>query len=485
MMRKYIIIGVATLAATAMVAAGAGRLAPSTSMLQATDTIVPDTQTVNTPADGQDGTVVDEVVWVVGDEAILRSEIEVMRIQGEAEGVTWDGDADCRIPEQIAVQKLFLHQAALDSIEVTESEIAQGVEQRINYWIQMPQIGSKERLEEIQRKSITQIRQEMHDDYKNQMLVQRMQAKLVEDVAVSPAEVRAYFKDMPADSIPMVPTTVEVEIMTMTPKISAEEINRVKDELRNYTERVTNGETTFGTLARLYSEDPGSARQGGELGYMGRGMLDPAFASVAFNLTDPSKISKIVETEFGYHIIQLIDKRGDRINCRHILMKPKVSDEAVEQAKLRLDSVANDIKEGKFSFEDAVTFLSDDKDTRSNHGLMVNSSENERTSRFKMQDLPSEVARAVAPLEVGQMSEPFKMVNTKGKTVCAIVKLKNRIDAHRANITEDFQVLKDMVMEKRRDEIIHNWVVKKIKDTYVRMSPEYAGCNFEYEGWVK
>lgn len=431
------------------------------------------------------GTVVDEVVWVVGDEPILKSEIEVMRIQGEAEGMSWGDDADCRIPEQIAVQKLFLHQAALDSIEVSESEIAQGVEQRINYWIQLPQIGSKERLEEFQKKSISQIRQEMHDDYKNQLLVQRMQAKLVEDINISPAEVRAYFRDLPADSIPMVPTTVEVEILTMTPKIAQEELNRVKDELRSYTERVTNGETSFATLARLYSEDPGSARQGGELGYMGRGMLDPAFATVAFNLTDPNKISKIVETEFGYHIIQLIDKRGDRINCRHILMKPRVSSEAIEQAKHRLDSISNDIKDGKFTFEEAVTYLSDDKDTRSNNGLMVNSSESERTSRFRMQDLPTEVAREVEGLQVGEMSSPFQMVNSRGKTVCAIVKLKNRTDAHRASITEDFQVMKDVVTNHRRAEIIHDWVVRKIKDTYVRMDPRYAACDFEYEGWIK
>lgn len=429
--------------------------------------------------------VVDEVVWVVGDEPILKSEVEIMKLQGEAEGTKWGGDPDCVIPEQIAVQKLFLHQAALDSIEVTESEIAQGIDQQINYWISLPQIGSKEKLEAFQHKSMAQIRQDLHDDYKNRQLVQRMQEKLVGDIKVSPAEVREYFKNLPVDSIPMIPTTVEVEILTQTPKVEPEEVNRIKNQLRDYTDRVTKGETSFATLARLYSEDPGSARQGGELGYMGRGMLDPAFAAAAFNLTDPKKVSKIVESEFGYHIIQLVDKRGDKVNVRHILLKPHISMASIDAAKERLDSINSDIKAGKFTFEDATAYLSDDKDTKNNHGLMVNSSENVRTSRFKMKDLPSEVARVVEGLKVGEVSAPFQMVDAKGKVVCAIVKLKSRVPEHRATITEDFQAMKDIVVAHRRQEMIHNWVVKKIKETYVRINPRYQNCKFQYEGWVK
>ncbi len=259
----------------------------------------------------------------------------------------------------------------------------------------------------------------------------------------------------------------------------------MKEELRSYTERVTNGEATFATLARLYSEDPGSARQGGELGFIGRGMLDPAFATVAFNLSDPKKISKIVETDFGYHIIQLIDRRGDKINCRHILLKPRVSDESIVAGKARLDSIANDIRDGKFTFDAAAMLLSDDKDTRNNNGLMANSSENSRTSRFRMQDLPTEVAREIEGMNVGDVSKAFSMVNSKGKTVCAVVKLKSRTDAHRATIMGDFQALQDIVVAKRREQIIHEWVVKKIKEVYVRMNPRYADCDFEYEGWRK
>ena len=444
--------------------------------------------------------IVDEVVWVIGDEPILKSDIEVTRIQAAMEGVRWSGDPDCAIPEQLAVQKLFLHQAAIDSIDkdITENDIALEIEQRIEYMVE--QVGSREKLEEYRRQSLSQIRQSMHDDLRDQLLIQRMKQKLVADLSVTPAEVRRYFKDMPEDSIPYVPTEVEVQIITLTPRISAEEINRVKEELRSYTDRVNSGETSFSTLARLYSEDPGSARLGGELDYEGRATFDPAFAAVAFNLTDPTKVSKIVESEFGYHIIQLIDKRGDKIKVRHILRKPVVSDSAVNVALERLDTIVADVRAGlpplplrgqlteeKWTFEDAVAFFSDDKDTRNNHGLMANRTEygQLKSSRFQMQELPTEVARAVDTLQVGEISAPFQMIDKRGKTVCAVAKLKNRIIGHRATVTEDFQVLKDVVLDKRRTEFLHKWVVDKIKGTYVRLNDQYKDCKFEYEGWIR
>ena len=428
--------------------------------------------------------VIDEVVWVVGDEPILKSDIEAMRMQAEANGLKWDGNPDCSIPEELAVQKLFLHQAAIDSIEVTEAQISQSIDDQINYWIQLAD-GSREKLEEYSKQTISQMRQEMHDEFKNRELIQKMKQKIVEDISVSPAEVRKYFQNLPEDSIPQVPTTVEVQIITRQPRVSIEEVNRVKDALREYTDRVNRGETTFATLARLYSED-GSARQGGEIGFTPKAVLDPAFASVAFNLTDPNKISKIVETEFGFHIIQLIDKRGERINVRHILLKPRVTRDDMKQASEKLDSIAADIREGKFTFEEAATFLSDDKDTKSNHGLMANTPDQQtRTSKFRMQDLPSEVARAVEGLKVGEISAPFEMVNNKGKNVCAIIKLKSRVDSHRATITEDFQTMKDVVLNKRREQVLNDWVANKLKNTYVRMNDRYKDCKFQYQGWVK
>ena len=406
-----------------------------------------------------------------------------MRMQGLAEGITFGSNPDCAIPEQLAVQKLFLHQAQIDSIDVPESDIVTGVNQQINRWIEAA--GSQEKLEEYRKQSVNEMREQLHDEFKNQQLIQKMKQKLVENVKVSPADVRAYFRNLPEDSIPFVPTEVEVQILVQAPKIKQTEITRVKDQLRNFTQRVNDGETTFATLARLYSEDTESARQGGELGYMGRGLLDPAFASVAFNLTDPKKISKIVESDFGYHIIQLIDKRGDKINCRHILLKPKVSYDEIDAASLRLDSISNDIRKGKFTFEQAVAFLSDDKDTKNNQGLMSNSTAEGMTSRFKMKELPTEVARVVDTLKVGELSAPFQMINSKGKNVVAVVKLKSRTEEHKAKITEDFQVMKEIVLNKEREKTINNWVANKIKHTYVRMSDRYKNCNFQYQGWIK
>ncbi|MBR1410573.1 MAG: peptidylprolyl isomerase [Prevotella sp.] len=432
------------------------------------------------------GTVIDEVVWVVGDEAILRSDVENMRMQAAMEGVKWHGNPDCTIPEQIAVQKLFKHQAEIDSIEVTDADVAQEVEQQISYWLEMVD-GSRERLEEYKHQNLMQIRADLREQMKDQRMVQEMRKKLVENISVTPAEVRRYFSNLPQDSIPFVPTEVEVQIVQITPKIDPEEVNRVKDELRNYTERVNKGETRFQTLAQLYSEDPGSARRGGELGLMGRGTLDPAFAQVAFNLTDPKKVSKIVESEFGYHIIQLIEKRGDKVNVRHILRKPIVSDEAIERALGRLDSIADDLRAEKFTFEDAASLISDDKDTRNAKGLLSTDmmKTGKTSSKFRMQDLPPEIAKAVDTLKVGEISHAFQMINQRGKTVCVIAKLKNRIDGHRATVTEDFQTLKEVVLNKRREDCIHQWVVDKIKNTYTRLNDDYKDCEFEFEGWIK
>jgi peptidyl-prolyl cis-trans isomerase SurA len=329
------------------------------------------------------------------------------------------------------------------------------------------------------------MKQELHDEFKNRELAQRMKQKLVENVAIRPTDVREYFQTVPEDSLPFVPTTVEVEIITNQPRIPMEEINKVKDELRSYTDRVQKGEVSFATLARLYSEDPGSARDGGEMDYVGRGMLDPAFAQAAFNLTDPHKISKIVESEFGFHIIQLIDRRGDKIKCRHILRKPVVPQKAIDETMLRMDSIVADLRANKFSFEDGATVISDDKDTKNNRGLMANVTEEGRTSRFQMKELPTEVAHAIENLKVGEISDPFTMTNSRGKTVCAIVRLKARNEGHKATITEDFQLMSHIVLEREQAKVLKKWVQDKIKNTYVRIDDRYKGCDFEYEGWIK
>ena len=429
---------------------------------------------------GQDN-VIDEVVWVVGDEAILKSEVEEAQMSAQYEGRRFDGDPYCVIPEEIAVQKLFLHQAALDSIEVAESEVIQRVDYMTNVYI--ANIGSREKMEEYFNKTSSQIRETLRDNAREGLKVQKMQQKLVGDIKITPAEVRRYFKDLPQDSIPYIPTQVEVQIITQQPKIPLEEIEDVKRRLREYTDRVNNGES-FSMLARLYSDDRGTAINGGEMPFTGRGYFDPAFANVAFNLQDPNKVSKIVESEYGFHIIQLMEKRGDRIKVRHILLKPHVPEEALMAGTARLDSIADDIRNGKFTFEEAASVLSQDKDTRNNHGLLPNPQTN--TSKFEMQELPPEIAKVVDKMKVGEISEAFTMIPQKtGKEECVIVKLKSRINGHKATISEDYQNLKEIVLEKRRDEMLDKWIREKQKHTYVRINENWSNCAFKYPGWIK
>lgn len=427
--------------------------------------------------------VIDEIIWVVGDEPILLSDVEEMRISSELSGSPVENPY-CEIPERIAVNKLFLHQAELDSVEVSEADIIRGVDEQINEYVQA--YGSREAVEQMSGRKISQLRETLKKQYREGEMTRTVQRNIAQDVKATPAEVREYFKNMPSDSLPFVPTQVEVQIITSLPKVERSEVERIEGQLREYARRVNSGEAEFSTLAKFYSED-GSARNGGELGYSGRNQWVPEFANVAFSLNDPKKVSKIVKTEYGYHIIQLIDKRGDKINVRHILLKPQIEESELQRGTARLDSIADDIRAGKFSFDDAAQALSDDKDTRSNHGLMANVNQQTMTvsSRFEMKDLPQDVAKAVDTLKVGEISRAFRMTNSKGQTVCAIALLKNRIDGHHASMTEDFQKLRDVVVAKRREEAVESWIKEKIKTTYVRISPDWRGCDFRYKGWVK
>ena len=426
--------------------------------------------------------VIDEVAWVVGDEAIWKSEVEEARLSALYEGRKFDKDPYCVLPEEMAVQKLFLHQAELDSIEVSDAEVLQRVDYMTNMYIQ--NIGSREKMEEYFNKTSSQIREQLRVSAREGLTVQKMQQKIMGDVKTTPSEVRRYYTSLPQDSIPYIPTMVEVEIITRKPKIPQEEIEDVKRRLRDYTERVNNGDS-FTMLARLYSEDPGSAMSGGDLGrFMGRGELDPAFANVAFNLQTPDKISKVVESEFGYHIIQLIEKRGDRIRVRHILLKPHVPEEALNESRAYLDSIADEVRNGKFTFEEAAYAISDDKNTRFNGGLLPN--EETQTSRFEMQDLPSEIAKVVDTMEVGEISKAINMTPRTGQEQTVIVKLKSRIKGHKATVSDDYQRLKEMVVQKKQEEMVEKWIQNKLKTTYVRISDNWKpSCDFKYKGWIK
>ena len=430
--------------------------------------------------------VIDEIVWVVGDDAILRSDIETQRLYMLNEGQRFDGDPYCVIPEQLAIQKLYLNQAKIDSITANENQVIQSVDQWMNMAVN--QMGSREKLEEYMGKKFSQIKEERKETVREQQIVQQMQQKLIGEIKLTPAEIRKYFNQLPQDSLPTIPTTVEVQIVTMEPKIPFEETDAIKARLRDFTEQGNTGKMEFSTLARLYSEDPGSSVRGGELGFMSKTQLLPEFANVAFNLKDSKRVSQIVQTEYGYHIIQLIEKRGDRINCRHILLKPKVSDKELTEATTRMDSLYNDLKADKFSFDEAATFVSADKDTRNNKGLMVNQnyeSSNYGTPKFEMQELPQEIGKVVYQMQVGDISKPFTMLTDKQKDVVAIVKLKARVEGHKANLADDFQAMKQLVESRKREELLNDWIRKKQKTTYVRISEGWRNCDFKYPGWVK
>ena len=427
--------------------------------------------------------IIEEVAWMVGDQPIYKSEIEEAYQQMLYEKTPVNGDPYCVIPEQLAIEKLFLHQADIDTVEVQESMVSLAVDQRVNYMI--TNLGSKEKVEEYFRKPMSEFRSGLADMMRNQYRIQEVQRSLTKNLKVTPSDVQRYFAGLPQDSIPYIPLQVEVEIITINPKIPQEEIDDVKSRLRQYTDRINKGESEFSTLAILYSEDPGSSVRGGEIGFMGRGHLEPEYAAVAFNLNDTKKVSKIVETQYGFHIIQLIEKRGDRVNTRHILLRPKVSDEELTEAVHRLDSVrANIVTHKRFTFEEAAPIISQDKDTRNNQGRMVNSASG--TTRFEMKDLPQEVAKVVDRMQVGDVSEAFIMKDPKrDRDIVAIVKLTERIPAHKATLSEDYQTIKGMYENSEKQKMVKKWLSKKIRDTYVKIEDNWSDCEFEHPDWLK
>ena len=423
--------------------------------------------------------VIEEVAWVVGDEPIYKSEVEEQYMQMQYERQSIEGNPYCVIPERIAINKLFLHQAKIDTVEVQDAMVMQQADSRINYFI--ANLGSKEKVEEYFRKPLPELKEQMMDVIRDQYSIHVVHLKLFAEKKATPADVRKYFSSLPADSVPFVPLQVEVQIITLNPVIPQQEIDDIKARLRDYTNRINSGESDFSTLAILYSED-GSSIYGGEIGFKGRGELVPEYASVAFNLNDPKKVSKIVETEFGFHIIQLIEKRGDRINTRHILLRPKVSDKDLTDALNRLDSIRNDIVADKFSFEIGAQYISQDKNTKNNNGMMVN--QQMGGTRFEMSALPQEVAKVVDTLQVNEISKPFIMIDqSNNREVVAIVKLKNRIDGHKANLSEDYQMIRAMYENSAKAKVIEDWIAKKQKETYVRIEDGWRDCDFKYD-WL-
>lgn len=426
--------------------------------------------------------IVDEIVWIVGDEAVFRSDIEEELQQLRAEGGSLPLNPYCVIPEQLAVQKLYLHQAKMDTIEAPEGQLNTQVDRRLDYFV--AGLGSKEKVEQYFRKSFPELRNQLRDVMRTQYIIGQVQETLTKDVKATPSLVKKYFAALPVDSIPYVPLQVETQIIMVYPQVPQSEIDAIKDRLRDISERVNNGESDFSTQAIMYSEDDGSAMQGGELGFHGRADWVPEFSNVAFQLSDPKKVSRIVETEYGYHIIQLIDKRGEQVNVRHILLRPHVSSADLEKARLNLDSLRKEIVGGKFTFDEAARYASHDKDTRNNRGVMMN--QNTGSSRFEMQDLPPEVAVQVEKMQPGDISSAFVMKDPKrNQDVVAVVRLTSRTPGHRATLSEDYNMIKEMYLAARKQEVINEWVEKKISTTYNRIEDSWGNCEFQYKGWKK
>ncbi len=425
--------------------------------------------------------IIDEVIAVVGDNPILRSDIEYQYQQAIMQGSNFAGDLKCHIFEQLLLQKLLLEQAKVDSIEVSENMVITHVDRQINEFIN--RAGSREKLEEWLNKPLFQIKQEQREMVRNQMLTQQMQGKITGDIKVTPAEIRAFYRRTPTDSLPMVPAQFEVQQITVYPRVELDEIESVKARLREFQRQINEGRD-FATLAVLYSEDPGTAARGGELGFMARAELVPEFAQVAFNLQDKNRVSKIVETEFGFHIIQLIDRQGDRINVRHILLKPKPNAEAIKEAQVRIDSLANIIRQGTVSFEEAALRFSMDKDSRANGGIMVNPYN--QSTKFEIQQIAASIYRQIEKLEVGDISNAFLMKDERlGKDYFTIVKLRSRIEPHRANIRDDYQLLQTLLENQKSEATFKRWITKKQQETYISISPNWVNCDFEFKGWLK
>ena len=425
--------------------------------------------------------VAEEVAWVIGSEPIFKSDIEDQYQQALYERVAIDGNPYCVIPEQMAVDKLFLDQARIDTVEVQASSISAEVESRINFFI--ANLGSKEKVEEYFRMPLPRLREKLNEVYSDQYCIQQVQNELTKNVKATPADVRKYYNGLSRDSLPYIPMQVEAQIITINPMIPQQEIDEVKARLRDYSQQVTSGEREFSTLAILYSQDQSTAVYGGETGFQSCTTLLPEYATAAFNLNDPKRVSNIVETDDGYHIIQLIEKRGDRINTRHILLRPKVSDKDLTDAVTRLDSVRTDILEGKHKFEEMALYISQDKESRNNNGNMLN--EKNHSSRFEMADLPAEVGKKINNMQPGDISEPFIMINPKTqREQVAIVRLVKRIDGHKADLAEDYMVIKDMCEANTKEKILRDWVIQKQKSVYVYIEEGWRDCNFKYD-WLK
>ncbi len=421
--------------------------------------------------------VLDRVIAVVGDHRILQSDVETQFLQNKTQGIPMAADPKCGIFEEILSQKLLVNQAEIDSIEVGPSEVDMELDGRMQYFISM--IGSQEALEEYFGKNIMQIKEDMRESVRESILTRRMQGNITSDVSVTPSDVKNYYNGLSRDSIPYIDSKIEISQITMYPNVDEANKFEVKQQLLDLRKRIIDGEK-FSTLAVLYSEGP-SASKGGEIGFLGKGELDPAYAKAAFSLKE-NGVSTIVESSFGYHIIQLIERRDDRVNTRHILMKPRIDPKSTAATIRKLDSIAGLIRSDSVKFDLAARIFSQDKNTAVNGGIMVNPMDN--TTEFELDELQAPEFVALRDMNVGEISPPFKSEDENGQEAYKIILLQNRTRPHRANMKDDYITLKDMALEKKKEEAYSNWIDEKIEGTYIHIDNSFAGCEFQREGWI-
>jgi peptidyl-prolyl cis-trans isomerase SurA len=420
----------------------------------------------------QEKVVIDKIVAVVGNSAVLESEIIAERKQIENQGINLGKQPFCTLLNDILYQKLLYNQAIIDSIEVSDAQVEQEIERRLRYFIQ--QIGSRERLEAYYGMSVEELKDDFREMIKEQQISQTMEQTISKDVKVTPAEVRAFFNTLHPDSIPIVEMEMQIAQIVKKPPIRGEEIDRIKQNLNEYRVRVLKGES-FNTLAILYSDDPGSARKGGELGFYARGELYPEFEAIAYSLKH-GEVSDIVETQAGYHIIQMIERRGERINVRHILMQPQISPIDLVKARNELDSIKRIISNGEMTFADAAVLFSDDPG-KANKGIMINPYTG--TTRFRNEEIDPTLFFTLDKMEVGSISDPMAMKTDEGKHAFRIVKIIERNEPHKASLDTDYDFIQQLVLNDKKKKAIFNWVSNKKLSTYIYIHPDYNYCDFE------
>ncbi|UXP33240.1 peptidylprolyl isomerase [Reichenbachiella agarivorans] len=415
------------------------------------------------------GVVIDKIVAKVDDYIILKSELEKAYLEFLSRGEIATGDVKCQILESLVINKLMVAKAEIDSVEVMDIQVEQNLDQRMSYFIQ--QIGSEEKLEEIYNKTVAEFREELFDQIKEQMIVQKMQGVISSDVSITPAEVKKFFGKIPQDSLPYFSTEVTIGHIVKIPEPNDNRKDEVRLQLLDIKERIQNG-IDFGVLAQKYSMDPGSARQGGELGFFNRGELAPEFEAAALSMK-PGEISNPVETQFGFHLIQLIERRGNTYNSRHILIIPKPSPSDIQETKDFLDSLRTSIIRDSVRFDLLAKEHSDDKQTSGNGGYFSDAT---GAMRISVEELDPTLFFTIDTMKVGEITRPFEYKMDDGKGAVRIVYYKAKVPPHQANLLEDYQKIRSAALANKRNGIMSDWFDGAKGEVYINIEEEYDHC---------